>query len=322
MAEEQQNDPHWERKTLETLLNSTLKEQRSKRRWSIFFKFLLLAILISLLAALWPNSSNLARASKAKAHIGLIDIRGMIDDSAPANADNITEGLQTAFDDKNTQAVVLRINSPGGSPVQAAQIYQEIRYLRRKYPNIKVYTVCSDLCASGAYYIAAASDYIYANPASLVGSIGVVMNGFGFVDTLKKLGIERRLLTAGNHKGFLDPFSPEKPNEKQIALHMMEDVHQQFINAVKQGRGGRLKENPALFSGLAWTGQDALSLGLIDGFGDLNSLARDIIKNRNIVDYTVKPGLLQQLSDRMGAAFAEKISTRLGITPQGATLMG
>jgi protease-4 len=317
MAEELLDDPTWQRKTLEKLLFDTLKEQRRKRRWNIFFKLLFFIALLCFLIALWPTTANLPTASKAKAHIGLIDIRGVIDDSSSANADNVIEGLQNAFEDKNTRAVILRINSPGGSPVQASQIYDEIRYLRHLYPKIKLYAVCDDLCASAAYYIASASDDIYANPASLVGSIGVLMDGFGFVDTLKKVGAERRLLIAGDHKGFLDPFSPEKVDEKLIAERMLANVHQQFINAVKQGRGNRLKDNPELFSGLAWTGEEALPLGLIDGFGDLNSLSHDLIKNKNIVDYTIKPGLLQQLSDRMGASFAQQISTNLGIIPHG-----
>ena len=317
MAEELSGGPQWERKTLERLLFNTLKEQRTKRRWNIFFKLLFFTLLISFLVILWPNSNSLSNSAKAKNHIALIDIRGIINDSAPANADNIIEGLQNSFDDKNTQAVILRINSPGGSPVQAAQIYHEVRYLRTQHPKIKIYTVCDDLCASAAYYIASATDAIYASPASLVGSIGVLMDGFGFVDTMKKVGVERRLITAGTYKGFLDPFSPEKPKEKQIAERMLAGVHQQFINAVKQGRGNRLKENPDIFSGLAWSGEEALPLGLIDGFGDLTTLSRDLIKNKNIVDYTVKPGLLQQLSDRIGASFAEKISTSLGITQKG-----
>lgn len=317
MTEELLNDPVWQRKTLEKLLFDNLKEQRRKRRWNIFFRFLFFIILFALLFSLWPTTTNLPTTSKTKSHISLVDIKGVIDDDSTASADNIIEGLQNAFEDKHTNAVILRINSPGGSPVQAAQIYNEIRYLRHQYPKTKLYTVCDDLCASAAYYIASASDDIYANPASLVGSIGVLMDGFGFVDTMKKIGVERRLLTAGDHKGFLDPFSPEKIDEKLIAERMLANVHQQFINAVKQGRGNRLKNDPELFSGLAWTGEEALSLGLIDGFGDLNTLSQDIIKNKNIVDYTVKPGLLQQLSDRMGAAFAQQISTRLGISFHG-----
>ncbi|MFZ0219199.1 MAG: S49 family peptidase [Candidatus Aquirickettsiella sp.] len=316
MPQELLSDPAWQRKTLEKLLFDTLKEQRRKRRWNIFFKFLFFIIFLGLLIDLWPTT-NLPTASKAKAHIGLVDIRGVIADNSTASADNIIEGLQNAFEDKNTRTVILRINSPGGSPVQAAQIYNEIRYLRHQYPKTKLYTVCDDLCASAAYYIASASDDIYADPASLVGSIGVLMDGFGFVDTMKKVGVERRLLIAGDHKGFLDPFSPEKTDEKLIAERMLANVHQQFINAVKQGRGNRLRDNPELFSGLAWTGKEALTLGLIDGFGGLNSLSQELIKNKNVVDYTVKPGLLQQFSDRMGAAFAQQISTNLGILPHG-----
>ena len=316
MTEEVSGNSQWEHNTLEKLLFNTLKEQRAKRRWSIFFKLLFFTLLVSFLAALWLKPATLPNSTKTKPHIGLIDVRGIISDSAPANADNVIESLKNAFDNKNTQAIVLRINSPGGSPVQASQIYQEIRYLRTQHPTIKLYAVCGDLCASAAYYIASASEDIYADPSSLVGSIGVRMDSFGFVDTMKKLGVERRLITAGDHKGFLDPFSPQKPDEKQIAEHMIQGVHQQFINAVKQGRGARLKENPELFSGLAWNGQEALALGLIDGFGDLNSVSRDLIKNKNIVDYTVKPGLLEQLSDRMGASFAAKMGTSLGITPK------
>ncbi len=317
MTEELLSDPVWQRKTLEKLLFDTLKEQKRKRRWNIFFKFLLFIILFAVMFSLWPTTTNLPSASKSKAHIGLVDIKGPIADDATASSDNVIEGLQNAFEDKHTSAVILRINSPGGSPAQAAQIYDEIRYLRQKYPKTKLYTVCDDLCASAAYYIASASNDIYANPASLVGSIGVLMDGFGFVDTMKRIGVKRRLLTAGDHKGFLDPFSPEKTDEKLIAERMLANVHQQFINAVKEGRGNRLKNNPELFSGLAWTGGEALNLGLIDGFGDLNTLSKNLIKNKNIVDYTVKPGLLQQLSDRMGAAFAQQISTNLGILPHG-----
>ena len=317
MTEELLSDPVWQRKTLEKLLFDTLKEQKRRRRWNIFFKFLLFIILFAVMFSLWPTTTNLPTASKTKAHIGLVDIKGPIADDATASADNVIEGLQNAFEDKHTSAVILRINSPGGSPVQAAQIYDEIHYLRQQYPKTKLYTVCDDLCASAAYYIASASNDIYANPASLVGSIGVLMDGFGFVDTMKKIGVKRRLLTAGDHKGFLDPFSPEKIDEKLIAERMLTNVHQQFINAVREGRGNRLKNDPEIFSGLAWTGGEALKLGLLDGFGDLNTLSQNLIKNKNIVDYTVKPGLLQQLSDRMGAAFAQQISTNLGILPHG-----
>lgn len=315
MSDSPMNDPKWKNKTLEALLFSSLKEQRAKRRWGVFFKLLFFTGFFLLFMILWTSFTELPNNARLKPHIGIIDIRGVIGDEAPASADNIIKGLEEAFEQKNLQALVLRINSPGGSPVQAAQIYKEIRYLRKKNPKIKIYALCGDLCASAAYYIASASEDIYADPSSLVGSIGVVMNGFGFVDTLNKLGIERRLLTSGEHKGFLDPFSQQKPEEKEIAIQMMNDIHEQFIDAVKQGRGQRLKSDTQdLFSGLVWTGKEALNLGLIDGFADIFSLSRDLFKNNNIVDYTVKPGLLEQLSDRVGASFAHKVGTVFGLS--------
>ncbi len=315
MSDSPMNDPKWKNKTLEALLFSSLKEQRAKRRWGVFFKLLFFTSFFLLFMILWTSFTELPNNARLKPHIGILDIHGVIGDETPASADNIIKGLEEAFEQKNLQALVLRINSPGGSPVQAAQVYKELRYLRKKNPKIKIYALCGDLCASAAYYIASASEDIYADPSSLVGSIGVVMSGFGFVDTLNKLGIERRLLTSGEHKGFLDPFSQQKPQEKDIAIQMMNDIHEQFIDAVKQGRGQRLKsETPDLFSGLVWTGKEALNLGLIDGFADIFSLSRDLFKNNNIVDYTVKPGLLEQLSDRVGASFAHKIGTVFGLS--------
>lgn len=303
----------WEQKSLEKLLMASLSEQRQRRRWGIFFKSLYIILLVLIVYLLWP-SDNLPNPNKVKNHIALIDIRGEIDSSAAASADNIIEGLHQAFKDKQTQAVILRIDSPGGSPVQATNIYTEIRYMRHKYPNTKLYAVCSDSCASAAYYIAAAGDNIYASPASLVGSIGVLLNGFGFVDAMQKIGVERRLLIAGQHKAFLDPFSPLKPDEQKDAQSLLDDVHQQFIHNVQLGRGARLKNDPDIFSGLVWTGQQALPLGLIDGLGDMQSVARDVIKNENIVDYTVKPSFLDQVTNHIGASFAGKIASELGVT--------
>jgi protease-4 len=309
---EQQNST-WEREALSKLLFDTLKEQRHRRRWGIFFKSIFLLFLLAFLWIIWPED-NFPTPSKNKKHVALIDVNGVIDDSMPANADNVIEGLQNAFKDKDTQAVILRINSPGGSPVQADNIYNEVQYLRHEYPSIKIHAVCSDLCTSAAYYIASSTNDIYANPSSLVGSIGVLMDGFGFVDTLKKVGAERRLMTSGDHKGFLDPFSPLKPDEVQDAQVLLNDVHQQFINKVEQGRGNRLvKNNPQLFSGLVWSGGQALPLGLIDGFGDAQSVARDLIKNEDIQDYTVKPNYLDQLADRLGASFSHTIAAQLGL---------
>lgn len=300
-----------EQQILAKLLYDNLNEQRARRRWKIAFKFFYLLIFIFLIIVFWPSDKG--SIASTKAHVGLIDIRGEIGETQAASSDNIISALQRAFKDTNTVAVVLRINSPGGSPVQASNIYNEIHYQRSKFPKIKLYVVCSDLCASAAYYIASAGDFIYANPTSLVGSIGVLMDGFGFVDAMHKLGIERRLLTAGNNKGFLDPFSPINPNQEQIALGLLKNVHEQFIHDVQQGRGSRLQNNPDLFNGLIWTGKQALPLGLIDGFGNLQSIARDVIKNKNIVDYTVKPSLIEQVSTRLGAVFAGEVAADLGI---------
>lgn len=308
-------DPNWERKTLEKLVFAAVKEQRRGRRWGTFFKLLFFSYLFIMLWILWPEeTASLHQPVKNKEHVALIDIRGEIGEGTAANAEDIIAGLQEAFKDKNTEAVVLRINSPGGSPVQAGLVYDEIHYLRNRYKKTKIYTVCTDLCASAAYYVAAATDAIYANPSSLVGSIGVLMDGFGFVDSMQKLGMQRRLITSGAHKGFLDPFSPIKPDEEKYAQGLLNDVYEQFINRVKAGRGDRLKETPDIFSGLVWTGNKALPLGLIDGYGSIYSVAREVIKNKNIVDYTVKPGILQQLADRIGASFSHAIASEIGLT--------
>jgi protease IV len=300
----------WDKKTLEKLLFCNLKEQRSRRRWGVFFKLLFAIYFFALLWLVWPTD-NIPTAGKEKPHVALVEVRGEIGADTSASADNIIEGLQDAFKDKNTQGVILEINSPGGSPVQADDVYKEIRYLRAKYPKVKLYAVCSDLCASGAYYVAAAADDIYANPSSLVGSIGVLMDGFGFVDTMQKLGVQRRLLTAGAHKGFLDPFSPVKPEEQKYAQDLLESVHQQFIQSVEQGRGDRLKKNPDIFSGLVWSGAQALPLGLIDGFGDTYSVARDVFQNHTIVDYTVKPNFFEKIANRMGASFSQAVVSQV-----------
>lgn len=306
-------DPNWERKLLEKVLLASLKEQRRQRRWSTFFKLLFFTYFFAVLWLFWPHEA-ITTPGKGKAHVSLIDVRGPIDDSAASNADDIIDSLQQAFKDKETQAVILRINSPGGSPVQASIIYNQIRYLRARHEKIKIYTVCTDLCTSAAYYIASATDAIYANPSSLVGSIGVLMDGFGFADGMHKIGVQRRLITSGNHKGFLDPFSPLKTEDEKFAQALLDNVHQQFIDKVKEGRGARLQNTPDIFSGLVWTGAQALPLGLIDGYGDLYTVARDVIKNKIIVDYTVKPGLIEQLTDRLGASFSKEIGSELGFS--------
>lgn len=298
---------------LERLTNATVAEQRRNRRWGIFFKslfFLYLLVALSLVVA----DETLHTANRTKPHTALIEVEGVIQQDGRANADDIVTSLNEAFKDKGTKAIILRINSPGGSPVQSAYIYDEILRLRKLYPKIKIYAVCTDICASGAYYIAAAADDIYANPSSIIGSIGVLMDGFGFVDTLQKLGVQRRLYTAGAHKGFLDPFSPVKPEELAYVQRMLNNVHQQFINSVKAGRGKRLKDSPELFSGLAWDGTDAKALGLIDHFGSAGYVAREVVKNDNIVDYTLKPNYLEKLANKMGASFAHQVTAELGLS--------
>ena len=304
MAESEKN---WERETLEKLAFSALKEQRRTRNWGIFFKLLTFAYVTFLIVMLieWRGDVDLISDGK---HTGLVELEGVIDVKSDASAEKITSALQRAFKDKNTQGVILRINSPGGSPVQSGIINDEMRRLRGVYPNTPLYVVVEDICASGGYFVAASADKIYVNKASLVGSIGVLMDGFGFTGGMEKLGVERRLLTAGENKGFMDPFSPVDPKQKEYALGMLNDIHQQFIAVVKQGRGKRLKDNPDLFSGLVWTGQKAVELGLADGFGSVESVARDVIKSEPIVDYTEKSNPVERIAKRFGAAAAKSFA--------------
>ncbi|CAN5248620.1 S49 family peptidase [soil metagenome] len=302
----------WERKTIENLLQMGIKEQRRSRRWRIFFRLILLILIAGFIYLLF-SSDKAPLAEKAKAHTALIDISGAIMPGADAGADEIVKGLREAFKDKKAVGLILRINSPGGTPVQASYVYDEIKRLKTGRPDMKVYTVCVDICASAAYYIASSSDYIYANPSSLIGSIGVVLNSFGFVESMNKLGIERRMITSGNEKGFLDPFSPLKQEDVKYAKDMLETVHKQFIDNVKAGRGARLKETPEMFSGLIWTGSQALPLGLIDGFGSAGFVAREVIKNESIVDYTAKPGYLIQVFRNVGTTFSQQMGSYLGL---------
>ena len=302
-----QDEKSWERETLEKLANSALKEQRRSRRWGIFFKLLTFIYIgvILFMAFAWRGDGELISEGK---HTALVDLEGVIDAKGDASADNIVSALQRAFKDKNTQGVILRINSPGGSPVQSGIINDEVRRLRKKYPNTPLYVVVEDVCASGGYFVAVSADRIYVNKASLVGSIGVLMDGFGFTGGMEKLGVERRLLTAGKNKGFMDPFSPVDPAQKEYALSMLDDIHRQFIDVVKQGRGKRLKDDPELFSGLVWTGRKAVELGLADDYGSVESVARDVIKAENIVDYTEKANPLERIAKRVGAAAAESLA--------------
>ncbi|MGV8991737.1 MAG: S49 family peptidase [Thiobacillus sp.] len=293
---------NWERSVLEKLALSAVQEQRRSRRWSILFKslgFLYLFVVLFMLSG-WFGSDGVS----IKAHTALVDLQGVIS-SDEASADNVISSLQSAFKDKKTKGVILRINSPGGSPVQAGQIYDEIKRLRALHPQIPLYAVVDDICASGGYYVAAGADKIYVDKASLVGSIGVLMDGFGFTETMQKLGVERRLLTAGENKGFLDPFSPTDPKQQAFAKQMLEEIHGQFIAVVREGRGKRLKETPEMFSGLIWSGEKSIQLGLSDGLGSVDSVARDVIKAEDIVDYTQHEGLAERLVGRLGVTLGK-----------------
>ena len=307
------SDENWERDVLNRLAFATLNEQRRSRRWNVFFKAL---AFIYVGALLFYIPSDLGQKSIAGGkHTALIEINGAIGADSEASADNIVGALRSAFKNKNAAAVILRINSPGGSPVQAGYVYDEIKRLRAKHPDTKLYAVIVDICASGGYYIAAAADQIYADKASIVGSIGVLMNGFGFVDAMKKVGVERRLLTAGEHKGVLDPFSPVKKAEKDHVQSLLDSIHQQFINVVKEGRGDRLKESPKLFSGLFWNGEEGVKLGLVDGLGSSSYVAREVIGVENMVDYTVRANYFERFAERFGSGVAKALATTLGANP-------
>ena len=302
-------DPQWERKLLEQFAFDALKEQRAKRRWGIFFKLAGLVYLVAVLVLVvdWGGTEKLADGK----HTALINLRGTIDAAGETSADKINGALLSAFEDKGTAGVILRINSPGGSPVQSGIVYDEIRRLRAKYPQTPLYVVVEDICASGGYYIAAAADKIFVDKASIVGSIGVLMSGFGFTGTMDKLGVERRLLTAGTNKGFLDPFSPQDEKQKEHARVLLAEVHKQFIDVVRQGRGNRLKESPDMFSGLMWTGSQSIQMGLADDFGTVDSIARDIIKAENILDYSVKENIAERFAKRLGADVSQTLLINL-----------
>ncbi len=293
---------HWERETLEKLAFSMLEEQRTARRWKMFWRFVWLAVAG---AVVWAGFAKAPSASApATPHTAVIEIKGEIGAGVDASALNILDSLRSAFEDEGAQAVVLVIDSPGGSPVQAGMVNDEIMRLKELHKK-PVYAVVEDTCASAAYYIASAADEIYVDKASIVGSIGVLMDGFGFTGLMEKLGVERRLLTAGANKGFLDPFSPQTEAQRTYALNMLNQIHQQFITVVREGRGERLKETPDMFSGLFWSGQQAVDMGLADGLGTVDSVARDIIKAEEIVDYTRRENVAERLAKRFGAAFGE-----------------
>lgn len=298
-------------KLIEKLLNGLFVEQRRARRWGIFFKLLTFGYLFALLGVLLVGQ-DLSSETKPQEHTAIIEIKGAISADEDANADSIVWALREAFKEEKAKAVILRINSPGGSPVQAGYIYDEIKRLRANNPHKPLYAVISDIGASGAYYIAAAADEIYADKASLVGSIGVVAGGFGFVDLMEKVGVERRLYTAGEHKAFLDPFSPSDVSEKEFWQSVLNTTHRQFIDQVKKGRGDRLKDESKLFSGLVWTGEQALDLGLIDGLGSSSYVAREVINVEKLVDYSPKQEPWQKIIDQLGVSFAKTMATQLG----------
>jgi protease-4 len=296
----------WERELVAKLATAALKEQRRARRWGIFFKLLTFAY-ITFLLVLFVDWEGRAEMASGKKHTAMVELNGTIAPGSDASADKVIAALQAAFKDKNTQGVVLRINSPGGSPVQSQTIYDEMRRLRKKYPEIPLYAVVEDVCASGGYFVAAGADRIYVGKASIVGSIGVLMNGFGFTGLMDKLGVERRLITAGENKGMLDPFSPMEEKDRKHAQALIKDVHEQFISVVREGRGKRLKETPDMFSGLIWTGQKSVELGLADGIGSLESVARDVVKAEDIVDYTQKENIAEKFARRFGASAANAL---------------
>ncbi|CAG0965381.1 protease IV [Methylophilaceae bacterium] len=306
MSDLSQNDPNWERKTIEKLAFSAIKEQRRARLWGIFFKSLTFIYLFLLLfiAMDWIGKG----AGPVSDHTALIDIQGVIGSGDEVNADGVISSLQSAFENKRTKGVILRINSPGGSPVQSGLINDEIKRLRKLHPQTPVYAVVEDICASGGYYIAAAADRIYVDKASIVGSIGVLMDGFGFTGTMEKLGVERRLLTAGENKAILDPFSPPNPKHQEFAQSMLNEVHQQFIAIVREGRGKRLKETPETFSGLFWSGEASIRMGLADALGSSEYVAREVIKQEKIVDFTTREDFASRFAKRLGATMANHIS--------------
>jgi protease-4 len=305
MAEE-----HWERGVIERLATEGLREQKRARRWGIFFKLLAFAFLFTSLLVAVSALSGTEHTCLDKC-TAMVELRGELDADGPASAQNVVSGLQAAFKSKGTRGVVLRINSPGGSPVQAGEINDEIRRLRTKYPTTPIYAVVEEVCASGAYYVAVAADKIFVDKASLIGSIGVIIDGFGFVGSMEKLGIERRAITAGENKTFLDPFSPLSPQQRDYAQKMIAEIHQQFIDTVKAGRGARLKESPELFSGLVWNGARGVDLGLADALGSVEYVAREVIQAEDIVDFTVKENLTERLVRKFGATLGQALWTAL-----------
>lgn len=306
----EQQQAGFEQALVNKIAVEAITEQRRARRWGVFFKLLTVAY-ISIFALAYFSNGWGGGAMGGGKHTALIDISGVISASSEVNADAITSGLRAAFEDKNTAGIILRINSPGGSPTQAGYVNDEIYRLRKEYSDLPFYAVITDLCASGGYYIAVAADKIYADKASVVGSIGVIMSGFGFVDAIEKLGIERRLLYAGKNKGFLDPFSPLQSDEVAHVETLLTDIHRQFVEVVKKGRGNRLVDDEKIFSGLVWTGEQAVELGLVDGLGSSGYVAREVIGAEDIVDFTRRETVLDQFVGKIGTTFTESVRSIL-----------
>lgn len=289
----------WERDMLEKLAFASLKEQRRARRWRIFFLFLFASYIAFIT---WKAmGGSVSGPSKVEEHTAFVRVHGTIVEGQDASARYLVPALRKAFEAEDAKAVVLAINSPGGSPVQAGIIHDEILRLKEKHKK-SIYAVISDIGASGGYYVAVAADRIYVDKASIVGSIGVLMNGFGFTETMEKLGVERRLLSAGDHKGFLDPFSPENQDDVLHAKKMLRQIHQQFIAVVRAGRGSRLKETPDMFSGLVWTGEEAIALGLADQLGSMYAVARDVVQHERLVDYSPHKSWVDKVAARLGVS--------------------
>lgn len=311
-------DPHengegWHRQLVEKLATDALIERRRTRRWGIFFKLLTFAYLIGILFLVLPSDWS-ESAMGGEEHTALVELEGLIAPGEKASADNVVTGLRDAFEDENTKAVILRINSPGGSPVQSSDMHKEILRLREKYPDIPLYAVVSDICASGGYFVAAAADAIYVNESSLIGSIGVLVNGFGFVEAMEDLGVERRLLTAGEHKGILDPFSPLEDFDETHIKRQLGELHETFIEAVKEGRGEKLKgPDEELFSGLFWNGKEGIALGLADEIGSAGYVAREVVGVEEIVDFTSKEDPLVRLVERLGASIGNALVRYTGL---------
>jgi len=306
------SQPGWERELVTKLAQANLNEQRARRRWSIFFKLVWLVIAALVFAAFMGWLGKASTSESFGRHTALVKLDGEINDKGKASAENINAALAAAFKDPESVAVILNINSPGGSPVQSQRIYNEIKRLRKDHPDKPLYVVVDELCASGGYFVAAAADKIYVDGSSLVGSIGVIFQSIGADKALEKLGIENRTVTAGENKAFMDPLSPLKPEHKAHLEAMLADVHQQFIKAVKDGRGARLKENtPGLFSGLIWSGTKAIDNGLVDGLGSVDSVARDIVKAEDLVDYTIEESAIDKFARRLGASFGAGVMQTL-----------